>query len=56
MERNGYWVIYESVSSWTTKTWCRALVEPLETLTTLFKLDISSCKNVEIVVAADTLA
>ena len=56
IDKNGYCVIWESVSLWTTKTWCKALVEPLETLTILFKLEISSCKNVEIVVAADTLA
>ena len=56
IERNGYCVLCVSVSLCATKIWCSALVDPLETLTILFKLDISSCKKVAIVAAADTLA
>ena len=54
IDKNGYWVVWVSVSLCATNTWCNALVEPLETLTILLKLEISSCKNVDIVVAADT--
>ena len=56
IDKKGYCVICASVSLFTTNTWCRALVEPLETLTMLLKLDISSCRKDDTVVAADTLA
>ena len=56
IDKNGYWVVNVSVSSCTTKTWCNALVEPLDTLTILLKLDTSSYKNEDTVVATDTFA
>ena len=56
IDKKGYCVICASVSLWTTKTWCRALVDPLDTRTMLLKLEISSCKNVDIVVAVETFA
>ena len=34
-DMKGYWVIKLSVPSWAVKTWCRALVLPIETLTIL---------------------
>ena len=54
IDKNGYWVVNVSVSSCTTKTWWSALVDPLDTLTILLKLDTSSCKNEDTVVAVDT--
>ena len=54
IDMNGYWTLCESVESWATKTWCKALVEPLETLTNPFKVEISFSKNVAIVDATDT--
>ena len=41
IDKKGYWVVCESVESCATKTWCTALVEPLDTLTKLFNADVS---------------
>ena len=54
IDKNGYWTVCESVESWATKTWWRALVEPLDTLTNPFKVEISFSKNVAIVDAVET--
>ena len=56
IDKKGYCVVNVSDSSCTTITWCKALVEPLDTLTILLKLDTSSCMNEDTVVAAETLA
>ena len=56
IDKKGYCVVNVSDSSCTTITWCKALVEPLDTLTILLKLDTSSCINDDTVVAVETLA
>ena len=55
IDRNGYWVTWQSVESCATKTWCRELVEPLETLTNPFRDEIRALEKVAMVDAADTL-
>ena len=54
IDKNGYWVIWESVESWATRTWWRALVEPLDTLTKPFKDDIWFSVNDAIVDDVET--
>ena len=45
IDKNGYWTECESVESCATKTWWRALVDPLETLTNPFSVEILFSKN-----------
>ena len=54
IDKNGYWTVWESVESWATKTWWRALVDPLETLTNPLSVEILFSKNVAIVDDVDT--
>ena len=55
IDKNGYWVIWLSFELCATKTWWRELVEPLETLTIPFRVEIWPSKNVAMVDADETL-